>query len=477
MQLRRPPRRWAVRGVLAALLVVLVLYAGVATATHEPTQLGPGTISQPATGQTVISVQGFHHQGKASANKPARLAAAGPNGSVQWVHNGKTQTSWFYDVDPLPDGTLLVTSTVPGDTVVYEYDPETGERLWTQRFDAKDTHDVDLINGDQLLVGNLRNYNESAERNDDRVFVYDLSRDEVVWQWHLRTYFDRSQGSGYTGDWSHLNDVDKIGDGRYLLSPRNMDQVLVVNRSTGRVTTSLGEDQNYSILNAQHNPDFFLDAAGRPTILVADSGNDRVVEYTRVDGEWERTWTVTGFHWPRDADRLPNGNTLVTDTLNHRVVEITPTGKVVWEVYAPWAPYDSERVAHGPGSNATGPAMIDRPAGGTYEVHGGDDSGIESRVTVADFIVRVTKGTPLAGPGKALGNQWAHIVPFIRPFWMPSWAFGALVLALFVGTGWGVTELVYQRRRVRRWLGRVRVRVADRLPTATAEDETPTDEE
>ena len=58
--------------------------------------------------------------------------------------------------------------------------------------------------------------------------------------------------------------------------------------------------------------------------------NDRVVEWTLRDGEWVMTWELVGggLDEPRDADRLPNGNTLVVDTQNHRVVEVTDTRRV-----------------------------------------------------------------------------------------------------------------------------------------------------
>ena len=41
-----------------------------------------------------------------------------------------------------------------GKTLVYELDPETKERVWEVKFNITDTHDVDMINGDQLLVAN-----------------------------------------------------------------------------------------------------------------------------------------------------------------------------------------------------------------------------------------------------------------------------------------------------------------------------------
>jgi hypothetical protein len=192
----------------------LVIVALLATAVgltlgYDPPQVGTGNVSTPAHGQTLVSVQGFHFQGYGNKKKPAHLLGVGPRGTVQWRHGGpSSDTNWFYDVDPLPEGTVLVTATVPGDTIVYEYDPETRDVLWRQRFDAKDTHDVDLINGDELLVANMRNYNASSDAvSNDRVFVYDLSRDEVVWSWFFKNHYDAEA----SGDWTHVNDVDKVG--------------------------------------------------------------------------------------------------------------------------------------------------------------------------------------------------------------------------------------------------------------------------
>ena len=34
--------------------------------------------------------------------------------------------------------------------------------------------------------------------------------------------------------------------------------------------------------------------------------------------------------WPTEVERLPNGNTLITDSKNHRVIEVTPKKEIVW---------------------------------------------------------------------------------------------------------------------------------------------------
>jgi hypothetical protein len=36
--------------------------------------------------------------------------------------------------------------------------------------------------------------------------------------------------------------------------------------------------------------------------------------------------------WGGDANRLPNGNTLIVNVTRGRIVEVTPEGEVVWEM-------------------------------------------------------------------------------------------------------------------------------------------------
>ncbi|HET7324067.1 MAG TPA: hypothetical protein VFJ06_07035, partial [Halococcus sp.] len=118
-----------------------------------------------------------------------------------------------------------------------------------------------------------------------------------------------------------------------------------------------------TLLDHQHNPQYL----GPGAIVVADSDNDRVVELHKKNGEWMVTWGVNSangirFSWPRDADRLPNGNTLITDSRNNRVVEVAPNGTTVWSVHTGIWPYDAERLPYGellgsdrlPRMNATG---------------------------------------------------------------------------------------------------------------------------
>ncbi|ODR79305.1 ArsR family transcriptional regulator [Haladaptatus sp. W1] len=452
---RLPPRDWLTRGVVLLLVVALLTPSVVSAITYdrEASNLKPGTIEQPANGTTIISVQGYHFQGQGNKKKPARLVAVGPKGGVKWVYNGsKEGATWFYDVDPLPNGNLLVVSTQRGGTLVYEMNPKTKEKVWKKFLPIHDTHDIDLINnGTQLLVGNMRNYNETTGKNDDRVYVYDLETDEIVWQWHLRNYYDKGAGGDYTDDWTHLNNVQKIADGKYALDPRNMDEVIIVDRNTGEVTTKLGEDDNHDILNEQHNPDYLESESGKPTFLVADSENNRIVEYEKNGNDWKRTWELGStdtLNWPRDADRLPNGNTLVVDSSDHRVIEVTPEGNIVWEFYSPWLPYDAERI--GTGDESNGPTIADQNAQGQYAITGSAnlDPGTGKSLRMSVFLSNAFAGTSMQDTMRHYGARWDQVTPFIRPIWMSEYAFITAIFAILLLICWLIGELVYQRRRI-----------------------------
>ena len=362
------------KGVGAFLVVLLLAVSAGASGSlaREPSTCA-GSISEPAEATTVISVQGFKFGGNDSGKKPAMLVGVGPQGAIQWVEQStqKHDIVWSYDVDPMANGNLFVTATIPEHrTLVYEFDPETQQQVWTETFDVRDTHDADLLENGDIVVANMRNNVGPNETARDRIFVYNRSQEEIVWEWNFSEHFEPSVGGAYTGDWTHVNDVDPVGNDQFLVSPRNFDQVLLINRTTGEIDKRLGADGDQETLIKQHNPDYLESENGTATFLVADSENNRIVEYEQTDDGWNRTWELGAdqLNWPRDADRLPNGNTLVSDSTNHRVIEVTPQGEVVWEFYAPWLVYDAVRL--GNPNESGGPTMTDLGTTGTVELNG-----------------------------------------------------------------------------------------------------------
>lgn len=413
-------------------LLILVLLAPVAIAGlgHDG---GAGADDAPQTpvspeNLTVVTTQGAEPRGN-GVNDGVLEGVRTDDRSVVFVHD---EYEWYYDVDPIGDRTLLFTAHERGDdggltAYAVEWNWVTNET--ERRFRVpRDTHDVDRLGPHRYVVADKVDhrayvYNYTADRDEKR------STDEIEWQFRFRDHYPPPPEAGEAGDYTHLNDVDVTADGAgFLLSPRNFNRVMVVDRSTKETEWTLGAQDDLLTIRGQHDP-VILDRDPL-TVLVGDSLNHRAVEYQRVDGRWERTWVYrTGLNWPRDVDRLPSGNTLITDTANDRVVEVAPNGTVVWAYNTTDPhPYDVERVHLG--DEPTGPTMADWQSGtGSNATTGADGDG--------------ATGDP--------AFKWAYrTAGWVLPLWVGPGEFVALTAATLLAIGWVLFEGgAWARRRVR----------------------------
>ena len=166
------------RLIIVCLIIILATPPVISAITYDASArstLETGTITNPANGSTVISAQGFTFRGNTNKKKPARLVAVERRGDLKWTHTDNVGGSaWFYDVDPLPNGNLLVSSPRAGETVVFEFNRTTKTRVWEKRFAMEDTHDVDYLGENRFVIANMREWNNSADVSDDRVsFIID----------------------------------------------------------------------------------------------------------------------------------------------------------------------------------------------------------------------------------------------------------------------------------------------------------------
>jgi hypothetical protein len=358
------PTKRGYRLILAALVVVSGI--GLVAAHERSTAPGDGPVDAanvpeevpPREGITVVSTDSnvwLADEG-AGPRQTSELVAYGPDGEMLY-HNGTHDRYWDVDPSPVGERTVLYTasdhlngsacnaSTVCTRNVIERVNLTTGEvtRLnerVTPHKHATRWHDVDRIGDERFAVADIYR---------DRVSVVDTSTGIVEWSWAALQAYDPGSGGPFPRDWTHLNDVEVLEDGRFMVSLRNQDQVVFVDRDEGLQSEwTLGSEDDYDVLHEQHNPDYVPADRGGPAVLVADSENNRVVEYQRDDGDWERTWTWSDarLQWARDADRLPNGNTLITDSNGDRVLEVDPDGEVVWSSEIAF-PYEAERLETG----------------------------------------------------------------------------------------------------------------------------------
>lgn len=406
-------------------IVVLILLAPVATSglMHEDLTVSKDA-NQRANDIPVEDVTFVSAQGKEFPTGQARLVAfdTATNEPV-WIHSKYDR---YMDVDPLGESRVLFVardgsmnkSAFSFDVTFYaiEMNWRTGTVL--KKFEIPPgTHDIDYLGGDRYAIADLS--------KENRVFVYDRSEDEVVWEYRFRKHFPKSAGGG-PGGYTHLNDIDAVDNGSaFLVSPRNFDRVMLIDRESKRVRWTLGEEDNYDILNEQHNP--VLLSQDPVTVLVADSENNRVVEYEKTESGWKQTWSYgTGLDWPRDADRLPNGNTLIVDSNNNRALEVTPGGDVVWKVKIPFEPYDVERPVYG--DEPSGPPIAELEGSDAVDTKavGQDRNGLVARIDATYTYVYTTA-------------QW------VLPTWIGPLEFNLLVLAVLIVVLWGAVEVVHWR--------------------------------
>jgi hypothetical protein len=80
-------------------------------------------------------------------------------------------------------------------------------------------------------------------------------------------------------------------------------------------------------------------------ILISNTGVGAVIE---INQDGTVVWSyATGLNYPNDADRLDNGNTLITDRDNDQVIEINPAGTIVWSYNLLNGPHNADRLDNG----------------------------------------------------------------------------------------------------------------------------------
>ncbi len=176
--------------------------------------------------------------------------------------------------------------------------------------------------------------------------IVEIDRDgNTVWEWHAIEHMDPATDkiapNVQRWEWTHGNTVVPLENDQVLVSFRNTSTVGIIDKASGNFTWKIGDD----ILAGQHDPSLLPNG----NILIYDNGTYRTDDwliYSRVveinpktnEIEWEYRdapyWdffsaTVSG------AQRLPNGNTLITEGVTGRLFQVTPDGKIVWEYVNP----------------------------------------------------------------------------------------------------------------------------------------------
>jgi hypothetical protein len=267
-----------------------------------------------------------------------------PNGNL--FYNGKTRENiegipWWFK------GGIMLEAD-PSGNIVWEY------RHPDHHHDARR-----LANGNTIvlatepvpraLAARVKGGLPGSELNGGGILadvVYEVTpAGTIVWTWHAYEHLDPDTDILTSHDkreeWTHANSVGELADGNLILSFRNLSTVVIVERATGEIIWRLGRET----LANQHYPHELANG----NILIFDNGTyrqnvalnySRVIEVERSTKTivWEYTDTPPhNFFSPyiSGAQRLPNGNTLITEGNYGRLFEVTAGKQIVWEYVNP----------------------------------------------------------------------------------------------------------------------------------------------
>lgn len=199
---------------------------------------------------------------------------------------------------------------------------------------------------------------------------------EIVWQWHQYEHLDidrcnpvpASRGwwagpdNNTITDWTHTNTVQAIppnqwydgGDARFkpgnvLISLRQLDVVLLIDRDSGKIVWEYTGDYNGG-MSGQHDSHMIepgypgegnviiFDNGSSPTRDLAHAGCSYVLEVNPTNDRL--VWVYDKrerFHsnFTCSCQRLKKGTTLILELAGERIFEVTPDCETVWEYVFP----------------------------------------------------------------------------------------------------------------------------------------------
>jgi outer membrane protein assembly factor BamB len=156
---------------------------------------------------------------------------------------------------------------------------------------------------------------------DNRVIVVS-QQGNIVWQYGQ---------AGVTG--SGPNELNtpvfaiQLSSRNIMVVDQGNNRVIEIDRNSKQIAWSYGPKSGSGALNNPNSAELLPNGH----ILIGDENNNRVIEITR-DGTivWEYSQGLSGAAF---ASRLPDGDTLITDSSHSRVLEVTPNKKVVFEYF------------------------------------------------------------------------------------------------------------------------------------------------
>lgn len=271
----------------------------------------------------------------------------------------------------LPNGDIIAENTISPKDALGRY-TWNNEKIWER--DLNIHHDIALTDEDTILTATkeIHAYNDRSVEFDT-ILEYDLNGNYMsnysTWEnlQELKRYYNKTNldkpssfhinkstteySKKYPGDYDyfHLNSISiiknntnsqdsRFREGNWLLSLRTPNLVVIIDKNTRKVVWSYGPN----ILEGQHNPIILTSG----NMIIYDNGGKKARNYTRVieinpitkDIVWEYKDKNPESFYAKivgTAQRLENGNTLITYGTEANAFEVNSSGEKVWEFWTP----------------------------------------------------------------------------------------------------------------------------------------------
>lgn len=314
-------------------------------------------------------------------------------------------------------------------------------------------------------------YRTKSEYTDDVVFVDQAGA--VSWTWESKGRLDEDFPTSpeEARDLTHFNSVQVVpdnphhraGDARFkagnvLISARNLNHIYMVDPATSEVVWRYGGD-----LDWQHEAVLLGDdVPGAGNIMVFNNryhSEDRRSEVIELDPRTDEIvwrYSVEGFFSDTAgvAQKLPNGNVLITSSRGGRLFEVNPAGEQVWQWQPPYLPMRVNRYApdHCPQLAAMGPpsrkAVAREESEPTidFALYDFKMAGNVQKISVdgkkREVLTRGTVCHPIHLPGKP---GIVLDMGFLTPETGPAPALEGTVKLTLAPEGGGAPEVIYER--------------------------------
>jgi len=204
-------------------------------------------------------------------------------------------------------------------------------------------HDVEQLQNDDVIVADTL-HNRFLGLSASKLTCGDLD-EAIMWEWNV----DDINWTSYNSKWdinhfyqlddayAHPNDFDFHNYDTWtgmLISLRDFDLVIEINftsavqrknASADDILWHYGDYHNKTLLYHQHDPEYMMNG----NILIADSENHRIIEVNKSTHKivWEYT---NDLGWVREGDELSNGDILIGDDNKVLIIDYE-TKEIVWK--------------------------------------------------------------------------------------------------------------------------------------------------